>query len=121
MAARILFPVDFSNRCVLAARHVKTWADKLSAVLNTLYVVEPKESGYSQGRYYDVIANLVAKRTADLKYFSDHYLGENVARHTVVTGEAGAEIKSFAKREKVDLIMCPELIRALDLASCAIR
>ncbi len=22
---RILFPVDFSNQCVLAARHVKTW------------------------------------------------------------------------------------------------
>jgi len=104
---RILFPVDFSNRCVLAARHVKTWADKLSAVVNTLHVVDPKQFGYSHERYYDVISNLVAKRTADLKHFSDHYVGENVARHAVVTGEAGAEIKSFAKREKVDLIMLP--------------
>ena len=96
---RILFPVDFSNRCVLAARHVKTWADKLSAVLNTLHVVEPKEFGYSH--------ELVVKRTADLKYFADHYLGENVARHTVVRGDATAEIEFFAKREKVDLIMLP--------------
>jgi hypothetical protein len=37
----ILFPVDFSNRCVLAPRHVKTWAEKLSAILNTLHVVDP--------------------------------------------------------------------------------
>jgi nucleotide-binding universal stress UspA family protein len=104
---RILFPVDFSNRCVLAARHVKTWADKLSAVLNTLHVVDPKESGYSEERYYDVISDLVVRRTADLKYFSDHYLGENVAHHTVVRGDARAQIESFARQEKVDLIMLP--------------
>jgi nucleotide-binding universal stress UspA family protein len=104
---RILFPIDFSNRSVLAARHVKTWADKLSAALNTLHVVEPKEFGYSHEWYYDAISNLVAKRTADLKCFSDHYLGENVARHTVVRGDARDEIESFAKREKVDLIMLP--------------
>jgi hypothetical protein len=53
---RILFPVDFSNRCELAARHVKTWAEKLSAVLNTLHVVEPEEFGYSDERDYDVIS-----------------------------------------------------------------
>jgi nucleotide-binding universal stress UspA family protein len=42
---RILFPVDFSNQCVLAARHVKSWAEKLSAALNTLHVVDPEEFG----------------------------------------------------------------------------
>jgi nucleotide-binding universal stress UspA family protein len=104
---RILFPVDFSNRFVLAARHVKTWADKLGAVLNTLHVVDPKEFGYSHERYYDVISNPVVKRMADLKHFSDHYSGENLARHTLVTGDAPAQIESFAKREKVDLIMLP--------------
>ena len=49
---RILFPVDFSNRCVLAARHVKTWVEKLSAALNTLHVVDPEEFGYSDQRDY---------------------------------------------------------------------
>jgi hypothetical protein len=34
----ILLPVDFSNQCVLAARHVKT--EKLSAALKTLHVNE---------------------------------------------------------------------------------
>lgn len=82
-------------------------ADKLGAVLNTLHVVDPKEFGYSHERYYDAVSNLVAKCAADLKHFADHYLGENVARHTVVRGDATAEIESFAKREKVDLIMLP--------------
>src|SRR5271155_4419039 len=102
---RILFPVDFSNRCELAARHVKTWADKLIAVLNTLHVVDPKEFGYSEERYYDVISDLVVRRTADLKYFSDHYLGDNVAHHTVVRGDARAQIESFPTQQKVDQIM----------------
>jgi hypothetical protein len=50
---------------------------------------------------------VVAKRAADLKYFSDHYLGANVARPTVLIGNAANEIEYFAKREKVDLIMLP--------------
>jgi hypothetical protein len=104
---KILFPVDFSNRCVLAARDVKTWADELIAVLNTLHVVDPKEFGYSEERYYDVISDLVVRRTADLKYFSDHYLGDNVARHTVVRGDARAQIESFPRQQKVDRIMLP--------------
>jgi hypothetical protein len=47
---RILFPVDFSNQCELAARHVKTWGEKLSAVLNILHVVAPEESEYPDER-----------------------------------------------------------------------
>jgi nucleotide-binding universal stress UspA family protein len=104
---RILFPVDFSNRCELAARHVKTWAQKLSAVLDTLHVVDPEELGYSDEQDYNVISDLAVRRTADLKYFSDQYLGENVAQHTVVTGDARVQIESFAKQEKADLIMLP--------------
>jgi nucleotide-binding universal stress UspA family protein len=104
---KILFPVDFSNRCELAARHVKTWAEKLSADVNTLHVVDPEEFGYSDERDYDVISDLVVRRAADLKYFSDHYLGENVAHNTIVRGDARAQIESFAKQEKVDLIMLP--------------
>ena len=79
----------------------------MSAVLNTLHVVDPEEFGYSDERDYDVISELVVRRTADLKYFSDHYLGENVAHNTIVRGDARAQIESFAKQEKVDLIMLP--------------
>jgi nucleotide-binding universal stress UspA family protein len=103
---KILFPVDFSNRCMLAARHVKTWADRFSAVLSTLHVVDPK--AFDHEEFIDNhLSNLVAKRTADLKHFSDHYLGEDVARPTVLIGNAADQIEYFAKHEKVDLIMLP--------------
>jgi nucleotide-binding universal stress UspA family protein len=103
---RILFPVDFSHRCMLAARHVKTWADRFSAILSTLHVVDPKAFGHD-GFIYTDLSNLVAKRAADLKHFSDHYLGENVARPTVLIGNAADQIEYFAKHERVDLIMLP--------------
>lgn len=92
---------------MLAARHVKTWAETFGAALNTLHVVNPEEFGYSDERDYDAISDLIVRRTADLKYLSDHYLGEDVAHHTVVRGDARVQIESFADQEKVDLIMLP--------------
>ena len=94
----ILFPVDFSNRSVLAVEHVKTWLDRLGATLNTLHIVDANALD---------IPNLISKRSADLKYFSDHYFGENVARHTVLSGGIADQIEDFAKRENIDLIMLP--------------
>lgn len=98
----ILFPVDFSDRSVLAAQHVRTWLDRLGATLNTLHVVD------ANALRYDAEQNLISKRTADIKYFSDHYFGENVARNTVLGGgDTADQIEYFAKRENIDLIMLP--------------
>jgi nucleotide-binding universal stress UspA family protein len=107
--SNILFPVDFSNRCVLAAPYVKAWADCFGAVLNTLHIVNEKAVGSDWNGEFncDDLSDLIAKRTADLKYFSDHYFGENVAQHTVLSGDTADQIEYFAKREKVDLIMFP--------------
>jgi nucleotide-binding universal stress UspA family protein len=49
----------------------------------------------------------VARRTADLKDFSDHYFGENVARSVVLNGDRADQIQHFANREQADLIMLP--------------
>jgi nucleotide-binding universal stress UspA family protein len=105
----ILFPVDFSNRSVLAVQHVKTWLDRLSATLSTLHIVDANALGHDSERNDGFLNsdNLISKRTADLKYFSDHYFGENVARHTVLSGGTADEIEDFAKRENIDLIMLP--------------
>jgi nucleotide-binding universal stress UspA family protein len=91
---------------MLAARHVETWSDRFSAILSTLHVVDPKALGHDESIHND-LPNLFAKRAADLKHFSDHYLGENVARPTVLIGNAAEQIEHFAKHEKVDLIMLP--------------
>ena len=107
----ILFPVDFSNRSVLAVQHVRTWLDRFGATLNTLHIVDADafrhDSERDRGFLDGDILNLVSKRTADLKYFSDHYFGENVARHTVLSGGTADQIEDFAKRENIDLIMLP--------------
>ena len=107
----ILFPVDFSNRSVLAVQHVKTWLDRLGATLNTLHIVDAEALGHDPERndefLYSDVPNLISKRSADLKYFSDHYFGENEARHTVLSGGTADQIEDFAKRENIDLIMLP--------------
>jgi nucleotide-binding universal stress UspA family protein len=108
---KILYPVDFSSRSVLAAQHVKTWVDRFGAVLHTLHVVDTTALGLAAGVYdeshYEEVRHLTAKRTADLKYFSDHYFGANVAHSTVLSGDRAEEIEHFASREEIDLIMLP--------------
>jgi nucleotide-binding universal stress UspA family protein len=107
----ILFPVDLSHQSVLAAQHVKIWVDRFGAVLHTLHILDAEALGYSSERRDDFLYNelpaLIVKRTADLEYFSDHYFGENVARHTVLSGGTADQIEYFAKRENIDLIMLP--------------
>ena len=107
----ILFPVDFSNRSVLAVQHVKTWLDRLGATLNTLHIVDANALRHDPERndefLYSDVPNLIAKRSADLKYFSDNYFGQDVARHTVLSGGTADQIEDFAKRENIDLIMLP--------------
>ena len=95
----IVYPVDFSSRCVLAAHHVKTWVDRFRAALTTLHIIDAGALGPP--------ADLMAKRTADLRYFSDHYFGKNVVRSTVLSGRREEQIEHFAKQEKIDLIMLP--------------
>jgi nucleotide-binding universal stress UspA family protein len=99
----ILYPVDFSNRCVLGAYHVKTWVERFGAALNTLHVVDAD----ALALHYDKLPYLVEKRTADLEHFSDHYFGRDSARNTVLRGGREEQIEHFATREKIDLIMLP--------------
>lgn len=107
----ILYPVDFSDRCVLAAHYVKAWVDCFGAALNTVHVIDANATGCPPERQdefrYNELPHLMAKRTADLKQFSDHYFGKNIAPFTVLSGARWEQIEYFAKREKIDLIMLP--------------
>jgi nucleotide-binding universal stress UspA family protein len=100
---RILFPIDFSNRCMLAARHVKTWVDRFGAALDTLHVVDAKALGLR----LDEVPNVLSRRTADLKHFCDYYFGGTVACQNVVSGVTAEMIEHFAKVKEADLIMLP--------------
>jgi nucleotide-binding universal stress UspA family protein len=105
---KILYPVDLSKRSMLAIQHVKVWVEHFRAVLDTLHIVNGNTSGLPYNpSLYEEQSRLVTRRMADLKYFSDHYFGENAARSTVVNGDRSDLIQHFADREQVDLIMLP--------------
>jgi nucleotide-binding universal stress UspA family protein len=100
---RIMFPIDFSNRCVSATRHVKTWVDRFGAILDAVHVVDAEALGLLP----DEVPGFLAKRTADLKEFCDYYFSGTVVTQEVVSGLTADEIDYCAKRGNVDLIMLP--------------
>jgi nucleotide-binding universal stress UspA family protein len=108
---KILYPVDFSKRSTLAARQVKVWVEHFRAALDTLHIVTNHASGPLTNSYDPALhqkqSDVVARRTEDLKHFSDHYFGENVARSVVLNGDRADQIQHFANREQADLIMLP--------------
>ena len=105
---KILFPVDFSSRSVLAAQHVKVWSEHFGAALNTLHIVESDRYGpwYDQSLYSEQ-SRVVVRRTADLEFFCHHHFGPNEARALVLAGNRADELEYFVNRERVDLIMLP--------------
>ena len=108
---KILYPVDFSRRSTLAAEYVKVWVEHFRAALDTLHIVDTNGSGPPLAPYdpslFEEERCIVTRRTADLKYFSDHYFGEKIARSVVLDGDRADLIEDFADREQVDLIMLP--------------
>lgn len=108
---KILYPVDFSKRSTLATQQVKVWVEHFRAVLDTLHIVDNNTSGPLTNLHdpalYQEQSRVVSRRTADLKHFSDHYFGENVARAVVLNGNSADQIQHFADREQADLIMLP--------------
>jgi nucleotide-binding universal stress UspA family protein len=108
---KILYPVDFSKRSALAARHVKVWVEHLRAALDTLHIVKSNASGLlsrpDNSSDYHELSQLLARRTADLQHFSDHYFGRDGASSVVLNGDAADQIQHFVDHEMVDLVMLP--------------
>jgi nucleotide-binding universal stress UspA family protein len=107
----ILYPVDFSRRSILAIEHVKYWVEHFRAALDTLHVVNSNAyrslSSLSNPSLYQEQSRIVARRTDDLKQFSDQYFGKDIARSFVLYGDRADLIEHFAEREQIDLIMLP--------------
>ena len=98
---KVLYPVDFSKRSMLAARHVKVWVEHLRAALDTLHIVKTNAQPYNE------LSQRLARCTADLRHFSDHYFGKYGARSVVLNGDAADQIQYFVDHEMVDLVMLP--------------
>lgn len=97
---RILFPVDFSERCSAAARMVENFAERFQAKLTLLYAVEP----ITMGEYvYDAITP--AKEVLET-YLIDELKHVPVER-VLLQGDAAYEIVNYAHKGAFDLIMLP--------------
>jgi len=97
---KILFPVDFSERCTDASRMVETFAGHFESQLTLLYVLEPLT-------YNDIPFDATPLTTEQLKQYlaSDlkHFQVERVLLH----GDPAYQIAQFAQQGNFDLIMLP--------------
>ncbi len=97
---RILFPVDFSERCTDAARMVETLAGHFQAEITLLHVLEPLT-------YNDLPCNASALTqeqlnsylTGELKYFD--------VNRVLLNGDPAPRIAEYAQTNSFDLIMLP--------------
>jgi nucleotide-binding universal stress UspA family protein len=99
---KILFPVDFSESCLGAARYVEAFAGRFEAEILLLHVVGMGEGGLAlaEERLPMRKAQLDAFLADELKYFT--------TERQCVTGDAPAPvIVDVALRWKADLVMIP--------------
>jgi nucleotide-binding universal stress UspA family protein len=96
---KILFPVDFSERCVGAARYVEALAGRFQAELMLLHVVDTGAYFYPDEAQPNVKNRLEEFLAGELKYFA-------TCRMCVV-GEPAAKIVEVVKSWKPDLVMLP--------------
>jgi nucleotide-binding universal stress UspA family protein len=97
---RILFPVDFSDACLSAARYVEAMAGRFEADIMLLHIVEPGEHTLAEELLPRRRAQLDAYLADELKYFN--------TRRVCVTGDdPAAEIIAAARDWQPDLVMLP--------------
>jgi len=94
---KILFPVDFSERCQSAAPYVAELANQLRARLDLLHVVE----GGSH------IAELRRQSAAALAAFARHIPHGMYCPQTVALGDPAEAIVRYAKTHRIDAIAMP--------------
>ena len=108
---KILFPVDFSERCRTAARYVEIVAANFGSKLILLHVIDvldPVADINSAGLMFE---SEVEERTLTLRKTLEPYLEEELkplkVERRLETGEPSRVIVEMAHSEDVDLIMMP--------------
>jgi nucleotide-binding universal stress UspA family protein len=97
---RILFPIDFSERCLGAARYVEAMTAKLDCEVFLVHVVERSVSEEAH-------QNKLAVRQFELGSFLRKELGSYRVKRVLLEGDTVAGIVQVADHEKIDLIMMP--------------
>lgn len=98
---RILFPVDFSEPCIGAARYVEAFTGRFDADLTMLHV--------DWLQYNDPLPSGPGDKTDHLRAFLRKEFEYFRVNRIVVKGEPAAMILEVARKEHSDLIMMPTL------------
>lgn len=112
--AKILVPVDFSERSTAAAEHAVVMANKFDSELIFLHAVPPGpyehgffEGGYNPSAIWPPQEEIEAKLGDQLAELASR-TGRGRRIETVVSwGDPAAKIEEMAEHEQVDLIMMP--------------
>jgi nucleotide-binding universal stress UspA family protein len=109
---KILLPVDFSDRCLGAARYAYALASRYDAEILMLHVVEPIRYEFSALEFGGtVLTELAANRTAQARRRLEDFLQQELAgvrlRRLMLEGDAAQTIVETARREEVGLITMP--------------
>jgi nucleotide-binding universal stress UspA family protein len=103
----ILFPVDFSDRCVHTAPFVRELATRFGARVTLLTVAHPHYAGGLAGAAVVNPLELLDSTKQQLdETFAEEFAGLNVARLAEL-GDAVTAITDFARAHAVDLVMMP--------------
>jgi nucleotide-binding universal stress UspA family protein len=97
---KILFPIDFSERCTDAARMAETFAGHFQAELTLLYVLEPLT-------YNDVPVDAAALVEHQLKEYLTGELRPFDVKRVLLHGDPASQIAEYAHSGNFDLIMLP--------------
>lgn len=98
---KILFPVDFSDRCVATARMVENFAERFRSEVTMLHAVEPITIGMEYA--YDAITPAEQM----LQTFLVDELKHLPVKRVLLQGDAALETIQYAHKGKFDLIMLP--------------
>jgi nucleotide-binding universal stress UspA family protein len=107
---RILFPVDFSERCAQTAPLVDMWAAHFHAKVTLLHsvVLTPAVTDRFDGGIYQAMQPAIHKAAEEsLAAFAAKHFGSVTPACIVETGDPGSQIVERARKERSSLIMMP--------------
>lgn len=104
---RILFPVDFSDRCEAAADAVQALVRKSGAELTLLHAVQDLSVWMSSPYSVNLQQEYLAHQTAKLEQFRAALWDAERTKRVVRTGEPASTISAYLQSEAFDLIMIP--------------
>jgi nucleotide-binding universal stress UspA family protein len=110
--SKILLPVDFSDRCLGAARYAEALASHFGAEIALVHVVEPLRYDFGELEFAGTVANdVMASRKAQSQQQLEAFLAAELAdarvQRVLLEGDPARRIVEYAHDKQVDLIAMP--------------